>query len=88
MKKDDFKLKDNELLPCPFCGGKLKMFISDDTASRFCNGDPCWGGGATCPRCGIGIHTGTGMGGVSVEAMESYTIEALNRRPNKRKTGG
>ena len=83
MKKSDFQLKNDKLLPCLFCGGKLKMFIHDNTESRFCNGDPCWEGGATCEQCGIGIHTGIGMGGVSIDVMEAYIIEKINRRPKK-----
>ena len=81
MKKEDFQLKNNELLPCLFCGGELKMRIADDTLSRFCNGDPCWGGSATCQDCGISINVGIGLGGVSADEMESWIIESVNRRP-------
>lgn len=78
MKKEDFKLKDNELLPCPLCGGSLKMRINDATKEA---GSYMWKGGATCSSCGVGISTGLYGWGFSVDEIERNIIESLNRRP-------
>jgi len=83
MKKEDFNLKNNNLLPCPLCGGKLEIRINDHTASRFCNGSPCWIGGATCSSCGIGIEAGIFSWGFSVDEIEESIIKNINRRPRK-----
>lgn len=69
------------LKPCPFCKGDLDIYIHDDTFSKFCNGYPCWDGGATCEQCGIGISAGSFGSGLSINQIEEYIIETLNRRP-------
>lgn len=70
-----------DLLPCPLCEGKLSLYLHDDTDSKFCNNQPCWEGGATCERCGVGFVAGTFGGGIDTEWAEKYIIKTLNRRP-------
>jgi len=80
MKEHDFQLKNNELLPCPFCAGKLEMYIHDDTKKAEC----CmWDGGATCPSCGVGIVSGFYGWGFRIDKIEESIIRNINRRPKK-----
>ena len=70
----------NGLLPCSLCGGTLHLYFHDDTDSTFCDGSPCWDGGATCEQCGVGFSIGTFGGGIEVSWAEKYIIKTLNRR--------
>lgn len=71
----------NALLSCPLCAGNLELYIHDDTHSRFCDGDPCWDGGATCTQCGVGFSVGSFGSGMDVDTIEEFIIKALNARP-------
>ena len=72
-----------ELLNCPFCGGALGLYLYDETMSRFCDGYPCWDGGASCEQCGVGISVGCFGGGIDVETVEKMIIRTINRRSPK-----
>lgn len=69
-----------DLLPCSLCGGNLHLYLTDDTLSRFCDGSPCWDGGATCESCGVGFSVGTFGAGIKAEVAEKIIIKKLNRR--------
>ena len=69
------------LKPCPLCDGKLCLYLRDDTASRTCNGNPCWRGGARCEQCGVGFSVGIFGGGVEAETADRHIIKQLNQRP-------
>lgn len=65
----------DELKPCPFCGeNKAQLRIYDD------NG--WWNAGVTCTNtyCGIGFVCGFLGGGISIEDVETMTIETWNQR--------
>lgn len=70
-----------KLLPCPLCGFELELYLHDDTQSKFCNGSPCWDGGASCEQCGVSFCVGMFGGGISVDQAEKYIAKVLNRRP-------
>ena len=83
MSKQDSKydLNHDSLKPCPFCSGKLYMYIYDDTGSKYISkNDPMWKGGAHCKKCGIGIQAGYYGWGIDIDRIEKMIIQYINRR--------
>lgn len=81
-KCQDERRSDNseDLLPCPLCGGKLALFLKDNTLSEFSYEFPCWSGGATCSGCGVGFEVGTFGGGIQTDSIERHIVKILNNR--------
>ena len=71
---------DAKLKPCPLCGGRLSLYLRDETNSVYCNGTPCWDGGASCECCGVGFDVANFGGNVGTDTAEKHIVEILNRR--------
>jgi len=57
-----------ELKPCPFCGGKARLFVSNGVR-------------VLCTKCGVTTWTAVDSERVGTSAVEDV-IEAWNRRKN------
>lgn len=64
---------ENELLPCPFCGGKAEIILTGNSITGYSKAD------VRCQCCGMG-RTYRKLKGMSSDIIRSQLTKKWNRR--------
>ena len=69
------QMAENELLPCPFCGGKAEVILTGNSIAGYSKVD------VRCHYCGMG-RTYRKIKGMSSDTIRGQVAKKWNRRVN------